>query len=90
MKLVGGINENRILIFWFAYRYLYRRPYLLCENERYRLFFQRLDNYFLEKYKLKTVEETRHGIEQMFDYESERPLIMNEEVINALIDSVEN
>ena len=51
---------------WFAYRYLYRRPYVLCSNEKYRTFFQILDRFFLKRYKLSTEEATRVGIEQLF------------------------
>ena len=74
---------------WFAYRYLYKRPYLLCKSERYRLFFQKLDDRFMQKYISDTEEKTRNNVEQLFIYESERLMIMNEDVINSLIDEYE-
>ena len=37
------------------------------------------------KYKLSTIEETRRGIEQLFNYESERPMIIDRETIDLLI-----
>ena len=74
---------------WFAYRYLSQNKGLL-KSERFRGFYDVLDRFVLEKYKQETVEATRKGIEQLFDYESEQLIITNEKTILELIDEYEN
>ena len=69
---------------WFVYRYFCQNPNVL-ENEEYRNFYIVLDAYFMIKYRCSTEEETRKGIKQLFQYESEQNIVVNSELINNLI-----
>ena len=73
---------------WFAYRYLFQNP-SKCENKRVKALYVAMDKYFMEKYKLDTEEQTRQGILQLFNFESEKPIIMNDTVVENLINDFE-
>jgi len=85
--LMKSILERRqyVLQVWFVYRYFCQNPKALI-NPCYKEFYEILDKYFMEKYKLSTPEETRQGIEQLFNYESEKPIIINDHSISHLIE----
>ncbi|MBE6674973.1 MAG: hypothetical protein E7596_07685 [Ruminococcaceae bacterium] len=74
---------------WFAYRYLSRNPNFSA-NPEFQEFYLVLDKFFMEKYKLRTEKETREGILQLFSYESEKPIVINENEILRLISEYEN
>ena len=88
MLLTNWEKSQYVLRVWFVYRYFCQNPWVLA-NERYKSFHKILDEYFMQKYGLETEEQTRKGIEELFKLESERPITINDEIINQLIDIYE-
>ena len=78
-------RRQYVLHVWFVYRCFCQNPKVL-EIPCYKEFYEILDKYFMEKYRLSTPEKTRQGIKQLFNYESEKPIIINEHNINCLIE----
>ena len=48
-----------------------------------------LDDYFVKKYSMGSYEETKQGILQLFQYESEIPMFIDEKTVDELIDKYE-
>ena len=85
MLYVGNRNAFEYeLKAWFVYRYFCQDQTIL-EDDEYRNFYITLDAYFMKKYRCSTEEETRNGIKQLFQYESEQNIVVNSELINNLI-----
>lgn len=69
---------------WFVYRYFCQNPKVL-DNEKYREFYEVLDKYFLKRYACETEEKTRNGIQELFKYESEHNIVVNDDLIEFLM-----
>lgn len=88
MKLINEAEENKRMVFWFAYRYLYKNRHLL-EQSKYNDLFKMMNDFFFRLYWQKSIEDTKSLIENLFRFESERHITINLDVIDQLVEQYE-
>jgi len=65
---------------WLIYRYLSQNPSKLASGD-FQEFYRTIEKYFSRKFWCGTEEKTIEGLQDMFKYESEQPILINSEII---------
>lgn len=88
MKLINDKEINKRMVFWLAYRYLYKNRSLL-EEQKYNDLFKMMNDFFFRLYWKGSIESTRIAIENLFTLESENRIEINLDVISCLVEEYE-
>ena len=88
MKLINDKEINKRMVFWLAYRYLYKNRSLL-EEQKYNDLFKMMNDFFFRLYWKGSIENTKTEIEYLFNLESEQCITVDLDVIDQLVEQYE-